>query len=129
MITNGLIFCEKAFYDSLDALEEGKGVRGKGRNHIYAFNRISLIFSDIVLHNTNIYIVVCPTSYISKMVDDKKEKILKALRMLQRATTSQIAGMMTLNHRYAKKYLQELAKEGEVIEEQETNATYWKIKK
>lgn len=62
------------------------------------------------------------------MINDKQKEILKFLKKEGRSATSKIASYISLPTDYAKKYLDELAKENLVVKEEETNATYWRLK-
>ena len=57
-----------------------------------------------------------------------KEKIIKWLTEFKRLPTSRFVGLLGLDYDSVKKLLDELEKEGLIIKEVETTATYWKIK-
>ena len=59
---------------------------------------------------------------------NKKQQIVKWLKEFKRCSTSKIIGLIGANHQYAMKYLTELEKEGLIVMEEETNATFWRIK-
>lgn len=58
-----------------------------------------------------------------------KENILKYLKELGRLPTTRITALIGSTYNYTKKYLQELKAEKLIIEEKETNATYWRLNK
>ena len=60
----------------------------------------------------------------------RKKAILKMLKEYGRSSTTRIS-FVALGHTnawIAERYLEMLEKEGKVVHEVETNATYWKIK-
>ena len=57
-----------------------------------------------------------------------KGEILKWIYIFKRLPISRLIGLTGISFNYIKKYLEELESEGEVLREEETNATYWKIK-
>lgn len=58
-------------------------------------------------------------------MQDKKQEILKWLKEFNRLSTSRFTGLLGLNYDSVKILLNELVEEGKVIEEKETNASYW----
>ena len=60
---------------------------------------------------------------------EKKDEIIKWLKEFKRLSTTRIMGLIGLNLEYTKKYLEELEKEKKIVKEQETNSTYWRLKK
>jgi len=62
---------------------------------------------------------------------DKKKKILSVLKIIKRGSTTQISFVAfgSTNPWMARKYLEQLEKDGLVVSEQETNALYWKLNK
>ena len=61
-------------------------------------------------------------------MDNKKEQIIKWLKKFKRIPTSRFVGLMGVEYESIKKLLEELESEKIIIKEEETNATYWKLK-
>lgn len=59
---------------------------------------------------------------------DGKEEIYEILKTKGRITTSRLAALRGINYNNAIKILEALEKEGIVVKEQETLATYWRLK-
>lgn len=62
------------------------------------------------------------------MVISKKEEIIKWLKQFGRLSTSRFVGLLSVDYDSVKKLLEELEKEEVIIKEEETNATYWRLK-
>lgn len=60
---------------------------------------------------------------------NKEKRILSFLKRKGRSSTTRIAAEINSNLWMAKKYLDKLEKEGKIIKEKETNATYWRFRK
>ena len=58
----------------------------------------------------------------------KERLILRFLKEYGRSSTTKIATTINSDIWRAKKYLDELKDQGKIICEEETNATYWKLK-
>lgn len=58
-----------------------------------------------------------------------KEKILMTLKDFGRKPTSQISAICGINFSRTFEDLNDLLKENKVIKQQETNSTYWELKK
>lgn len=61
------------------------------------------------------------------MSDNKQKKgeIIKWLKEFKRLSTSRISGLLGMNYDSTKIILEELKKEEKIIEQKETNASYW----
>lgn len=57
-----------------------------------------------------------------------REKIIKWLTEFKRLPTSRFVGLLGLDYDTVKKLLEELEKEGLIIKDVETTATYWTLK-
>jgi len=60
---------------------------------------------------------------------DKKEKILRLLKVMGMVSISRIAHEIKSDIWMAKKYIEDLESEGKVKKIQTPNATYWELKK
>ncbi|MEK6878264.1 MAG: hypothetical protein AABY22_01580 [Nanoarchaeota archaeon] len=60
--------------------------------------------------------------------EEKKKLIIKWLKEFKRLSTSRIGGLLGMNYDSVKNILDEMTKEKRIIEEKETNASYYVIK-
>ena len=58
---------------------------------------------------------------------DRKKDVIKWLKQLGRLSTSRFVGLLAIEYDSVKKLLEELESEGEIIKEEETNSTYWRL--
>lgn len=58
----------------------------------------------------------------------REEEIIKWLKQLKRLSTSRFVGLLGVDYDSVKKILEKLEGEGIIIREEETNATYWRLK-
>lgn len=58
---------------------------------------------------------------------DRKKDVVKWLKQLGRLSTSRFVGLLAIEYDSVKKLLEELESEGEIIKEEETNSTYWRL--
>jgi len=58
---------------------------------------------------------------------DKKQEIIKWLKEFKRLSSSRFVGLLGVDYDSIKKLLEELEKDGRIIREEETTATYWYI--
>jgi len=63
-----------------------------------------------------------------EQIENKKEDVIHWLKQFKRLSTSRFVGLLGLDYDSVKKILDELEKEKIIIKEEETNATYWRIK-
>jgi predicted transcriptional regulator len=62
------------------------------------------------------------------MVNDKEQEIIKWLKQFERLSTSRFVGLLGIDYDAVKKLLEKLEVENIIIKEEETQATYWKLK-